>query len=70
MIRFHTHKKHQKNTRHQKYQKIVLNLFIYFFMIRFYTHKKHQKNTRHQKALKVQKHNQAKAQKCKQANKN
>ena len=33
-------------------------------MIRFYTHKKHKK------ALKVQKHNQTKAQKRKQANKN
>ena len=40
MIRFYTHKKHKKNTRHQKYQTTVLN-FLFFFMIRFYTHKKH-----------------------------
>ena len=32
MIKFYTYKKHQKNTRHQKYQKTVLNfLFIFFF---------------------------------------
>ena len=62
MIKFYTYKKHQKNTRHQKYQKTVLNfLFIFFFMVRFYTQKKHKKNSRHQKALKVQKYNQAKA---------
>ena len=65
MIRFYTQKKHKNNTRHQKYQKTVLNFLFIFFMMRFYTHKKHQKKTSHQKALKAQKHNQTKAQKRK-----
>ena len=42
-------------------------------MIRFYMHKKHKRmqgTKKNQKALKAQKHNQTKAQKRKQANKN
>ena len=53
MIRFYTHKKLKKNTRHQKEPKDSFKLVIlYFFMKRFYTHKKHKKNTRHQKVPK------------------
>ena len=43
MIRFYTHKKHKKNTRHQKYQKTVLN-FLFIFV--------HDKILHAQKALK------------------
>ena len=39
-------------------------------MIRFYTHKKHQKEYKAPKSTKKPKHNQTKAQKRKQANKN
>ena len=43
MIRFYTHKKQKKNTRHQKYQKTVLNFLFIFF---------HDKILHAQKALK------------------
>ena len=64
MMGFYTHKKHKKNTRHQKYQKTVLKLLFIFFHDKILHTQKSLKNTRHQKAqkaLKVQKHNQTKA---------
>ena len=56
MIKFYTYKKHQKNTRHQKYQKTVLNFLFIFF---------HDKILHAQKPLK-----EYKAPKCTKSTKN
>ena len=70
MIRFFTNKKHKKNTMHQRYQRHKDSFKLVFFHDKILHAQNHQKKTRHQKALKVQKHNQTKAQKRKKVNKN
>ena len=59
MIRFYTHKKHKKNTRHQKVPKDSFKLFI--FHNKILHAQKAQKEYKAPKAQKAQNRNQGKA---------